>query len=218
MMPGMDLLERPRLRGVFHQYAFFAAVAAGTVLVVLADSVRGRFAMWIYAFALAAMFGVSALYHRVTWRSTRMRKWMRRLDHSTILLLIAGTYTPFALLAFEGKLADAILIVAWGGAAAGLVLNVLWVDAPTWITALVFVALGWVGVVAVPQLLDVGIAPAVLVFVGGGLYTLGALAYALQRPNPVPAVFGYHEIFHVLVIVAAATHFVAVAAFVLPDA
>ena len=218
MMPVMDLSERPRLRGVFHQYAFFAAVAAGTVLVVLADSERGRFAMWVYAVALAAMFGVSALYHRVTWRSLRVRKWMRRLDHSTILLLIAGTYTPFALLAFEGALADAILVVVWSGAAAGLVLNLFWVDAPTWITTLVFLALGWVGVAAVPQLLDVGVAPAVLVFVGGALYTLGALTYALKRPDPVPAVFGYHEIFHVLVIAAAAIHFVAVAAFILPEA
>ena len=218
MMPIMDLLERPRLRGVFHQYAFFVAVAAGTMLVVLADSVRGRFAMWVYAVALAAMFGVSALYHRVTWRSLRVRKWMRRLDHSTILLLIAGTYTPFALLAFEGGLADAILIVVWSGAAVGLLLNLVWIDAPTWLTTIVFLALGWVGVAAVPQLFDVGVAAAVLVFVGGGLYTLGALAYALKRPNPVPAVFGYHEIFHLLVIAAAATHFIAVAAFVLPRA
>jgi hemolysin III len=214
----MEFHDRPRLRGVFHQYAFFAAVAAGAVLVLLADSGRGRFAMWVYAVALAAMFGVSALYHRVTWRSSRVRKWMRRLDHSAILLLIAGTYTPFALLVFDGAIAQAILIVVWSGAAAGLVFNLLWVDAPTWLTALVFLALGWVGVVAVPELLDHGIAPAVLVFVGGGLYTLGAITYALKRPNPVPATFGYHEIFHVLVIAAAATHFVAIAAFVLPDA
>ena len=217
-MPVMELPERPRLRGVFHQYAFFAAVAAGAVLVLLADSGRGRFAMWVYAVALAAMFGVSALYHRVTWRSLRVRKWMRRLDHSTILLLIAGTYTPFALLAFEGALADAILIVVWSGAAAGLILNLLWVDAPTWLTTVVFLALGWVGVMAVPQLVDVGIAPAVLVFIGGGLYTAGALTYALKRPNPVPAVFGYHEIFHLFVIAAAAMHFVALAVFVLPEA
>jgi hemolysin III len=213
----VDLLEKPRLRGVFHQYAFYVAVVAGLALVVVADSLRERLAMWIYAFALAAMFGVSALYHRVNWRSTRVRKWMRRLDHSTILLLIAGTYTPFALLAFDGKLADAILIVVWAGAAAGLVLNLVWVDAPTWLTAIVFIALGWVGVAAVPELFEVGVAPAVLVFVGGGLYTLGALTYAIRRPNPRPAVFGYHEIFHLLVIGAALTHFVAIAAFVLPQ-
>jgi hemolysin III len=214
----MELPVKPRLRGVFHQYAFFVALAAGIVLVALSDSGRELFATWVYAAALAAMFGVSALYHRIDWRSTRVRTWMRRLDHSTILLLIAGTYTPFALLAFDGRIADVILIVVWAGAVAGLVLNLAWIDAPTWLTALVFLALGWVGVAAVPELLDIGVAPAVLVFVGGGLYTLGALAYATKRPNPVPAVFGYHEIFHLLVICAAVAHFVAIAGFVLPRA
>jgi hemolysin III len=214
----MDVLARPRLRGVFHQYAFFAALVAGVVLVALADSGRGRFAMWVYAVALAAMFGVSALYHRVTWRSTRVRMWMRRLDNLGILLLIAGTYTPFALLAFDGALATAILVVVWIGAAVGLVFNLIWVDAPRWLRVPAFVALGWVGVAGVPQLLDVGIAPTVLVFLGGALYTLGAVVYGLKRPDPRPAVFGYHEIFHLFVIAAAATHFVAVAAFLLPKA
>ena len=213
----MEIFDKPRLRGVFHQYAFFAALIAGAVLVFAADAGRERIAMWIYALALASMFGVSALYHRVTWRSPQVRKWMRRLDHSTILLLIAGTYTPFALLAFDGRLADAILVVVWAGAAAGLVLNLLWVDAPTWVTAIVFIALGWVGAVAVPELLEFGIAPAVLVFAGGALYTIGALAYAFKRPNPRPHVFGYHEIFHLLVVGAAVTHFVAIAGFVLPQ-
>ena len=214
----MEILERPRLRGVFHQYAFFVALVAGAVLVVLADSMRERVAMWVYAVALAAMFGVSALYHRVTWRSPSVRKWMRRLDHSTILLLIAGTYTPFALLAFDGTLATAVLIAVWSGAGAGLVLNLLWIDSPTWVTAVVYIALGWVGAIAVPELVSFGIVPAVLVFLGGALYTVGAATYALKRPNPVPHVFGYHEIFHLLVIGAAITHFVAIAAFVLPEA
>ena len=213
----MDALERPRLRGVFHQYAFFAALVAGVVLVVVADTWRERLAMWIYGVALASMFGVSALYHRVTWRSPAVRKWMRRLDHSTILLLIAGTYTPFALLAFDGTIADVILIVVWAGAAAGLVLNLLWVDAPSWLTVLVFVALGWVGAVAVPELLEFGLVPALLVFAGGALYTVGALAYAFKRPNPRPHSFGYHEIFHLLVVGAAITDFVAIAGFVLPQ-
>lgn len=212
----MDALAKPRLRGVFHEYAFYVALVAGTVLVALSDSARELLATWIYAVALAAMFGVSALYHRVNWRSARVRTWMRRLDHSTILLLIAGTYTPFALLAFDGRLAEVILIVVWAGAAAGLVLNLAWIDAPKWLTALVFIALGWVGIVALPALFDLGIAPAVLVFAGGGLYTLGAVTYALKRPNPFPATFGYHEIFHLLVIGAAVVHFVAIAAFVAP--
>ena len=214
----MELLEKPRLRGVFHQYAFYVALVAGTVLVALSDSGRELAATWIYAGALAAMFGVSALYHRVDWKSPRVRTWMRRLDHSTILLLIAGTYTPFALLAFEGVLADAILVVVWSGAAAGLLLNLAWVDAPKWLTAGVFIALGWVGIAAVPEMVRLGVAPTVLVFAGGGLYTLGALAYAFRRPNPYPATFGYHEIFHLLVIGAAITHFVAIAAFVVPQA
>jgi hemolysin III len=214
----VDVLQKPRLRGVFHQYAFYVALVAGVVLVALSDSRRELVATWVYAAALSAMFGVSALYHRIDWRSAKVRKWMRRLDHSTILLLIAGTYTPFALLAFGGVLADVLLVVVWAGAAAGLVLNLAWIDAPTWVTAAVFVALGWVGVAAVPELLDLGIVPAVLVFVGGALYTLGALAYALKRPNPAPATFGYHEIFHLLVIGAAVVHFVAIAAFVAPRA
>jgi hemolysin III len=214
----MDESMRPLLRGVFHQYAFFVALVAGLALVLVADSLREQLAMWIYASALAAMFGVSALYHRVTWRSPRVRTWMRRLDHSTILLLIAGTYTPFALLAFDGWIGDTVLVVVWIGAAAGLVLNLAWVDAPEWLTAVVFIALGWVGVIALPELVDVGIAATVLVLAGGGLYTLGALSYATRRPDPVPHVFGYHEIFHVLVVLAAAAHFVAIAAFVLPEA
>ena len=214
----VDVLPKPRLRGVLHQYAFYVALVAGVVLVAVSDSGRELFATWVYAVALAAMFGVSALYHRVNWKSARARTWMRRLDHSTILLLIAGTYTPFALLAFDGRIAEVILIVVWVGAAAGLVLNLAWVDAPKWLTALVFIALGWVGVVAVPEMFDLGVAPAALIFVGGGLYTLGALAYALRRPNPAPAVFGYHEVFHLLVIGAAAAHFVAIAAYVLPQA
>jgi hemolysin III len=214
----VDVLQKPRLRGVFHQYAFYVALVAGVVLVALSDSPRELVATWIYAAALTAMFGVSALYHRIDWRSARVRTWMRRLDHSTILLLIAGTYTPFALLAFDGALADVLLVVVWAGAAAGLVLNLAWIDAPTGVTAAVFVALGWVGIAAVPELLDLGVAPAVLVFIGGALYTLGALAYALKRPNPAPATFGYHEIFHLLVIGAAVVHFVAIAAFVAPRA
>jgi hemolysin III len=214
----VDIELKPRLRGVFHQYAFYVAIIAGAVLVAVSDSAREFVATWIYAVALAAMFGVSALYHRVNWRSTKVRTWMRRLDHSTILLLIAGTYTPFALLAFDGRIGDVILVVVWCGAAAGLVLNLAWVDAPKWLTALVFIALGWVGVVAVPELLDLGVAPLVLVVVGGGLYTLGAVTYALRKPNPAPGIFGYHEIFHVLVIAAAAVHFIAIAAFVAPEA
>jgi hemolysin III len=208
--------EIPRLRGVLHEFAFFAALAAGIVLVALADGRRAQVASWLYAAALAAMFGASALYHRVRWSSASVRVWMRRLDHSAIFLFIAATYTPFVLLAFRGALAMTLLTVVWTAAAAGLLLNLAWVDAPTWVATLVYVALGWVGVVALPELFSsVGLAVSVLVLAGGGLYTLGALAYVLRRPDPAPAVFGYHEVFYLLVIAAAVLQYIAVSFVVL---
>jgi hemolysin III len=209
-------LPKPLLRGVFHQWAFFAAVAAGAVLVVLAEGLRERFAAWVYAVALAAMFGASAIYHRVDWRTPARRAWARRLDHSTIFLFIAGTYTPFALLAFEGAAAIPLLAVVWAGALLGLAVNLCWIDAPTWIAAAGYLVVGWAGVLAAPQLFpQLGAAAAVLVIVGGSLYTLGAIVYSLRRPDPFPNVFGYHEVFHVLVLAAAVTQFVAVSLVVL---
>lgn len=212
----MDLLERPRLRGLFHQYAFVAAVAAGVSLVALAEGARARLACAIYAAALAAMFGASAVYHRVSWRSLRARAWARRLDHSTIFLFIAGTYTPFALLAFTGLVPAIVLACVWVGAALGVVLNVSWIDAPKWVTTPVYLLVGWVGVIALPQVFtELDIASAVLVVTGGILYSLGALVYATHWPDPFPAVFGFHEVFHVLVVLAAVTQFVAVSFVVL---
>jgi hemolysin III len=199
-----------------HEFAFFAALAAGIVLVVFANDGRAQLASWLYAGTLAAMFGASALYHRIRWRSASARAWIRRLDHSAIFLFIAGTYTPFALLAFHGALATTLLAVVWAGAAAGLLLKLVWVDAPAWLAALAYAALGWVGVVALPELFSsVGVAVSVLVLVGGGLYTLGALAYVLRRPDPAPAVFGYHEVFHLLVTAAAVVQYIAVSFVVL---
>jgi hemolysin III len=204
-------LSRPRLRGVFHQYSFFAAVAGGAALVALAEGARARIACAIYAAALAAMFGASAVYHRVPWRSDRARAWARRLDHSMIFVFIAGTYTPFALLAFSGLLPTILLVAVWGGAVLGVALNVSWIDAPKWVTAAMYLLLGWIGVIAAPQIFtELNVASAVLVTVGGVLYTLGALAYATQWPDPFPAKFGFHEVFHVLVVAAALTQFVAV--------
>jgi hemolysin III len=209
---------KPRLRGVSHQWAFVAFAVLGVVLVLAAPAGRATVAAAIYAVSVIAMFGVSALYHRHTWISVRARRWMRRLDHSMIFLLIAGTYTPFALLVLNGALATAILVGVWAGAAAGIVMNLLWVDAPKWVTALVYVLLGWVAVAALPQMAsEIGLAAIALVATGGVLYTLGAVIYASRWPNPAPAVFGYHEIFHVLVIGAAALHYGVVAFYVLPD-
>jgi len=202
---------KPRLRGVFHQWAFYVALAAGLVLVVLADGWLPRFAAWVYATALIAMFGASALYHRYPFKSAARRMWARRLDHSTIFLFIAGTYTPFALVAFEGTLRWIVLAAVWFGAGLGLILNFMWLDAPSWVSVLAYVSVGWVGVVSIPQLFGgVGVPGSILVIIGGALYTLGAVVYAVRWPNPFPAVFGFHEIFHVLVVAAAATQFVAV--------
>jgi len=206
----------PRLRGVFHQYAFFAAVAAGVVLAVLADGYRERFAVWVYAAALAAMFGASALYHRVPWRSAAARLRARRLDHAMIFVFIAGTYTPFSLLAFTGTASLVVLLTVWAGAAFGIALELAWIEGPRWLSAIAYLAVGWVGVIAVPQLFPaLGVVPAVLVIVGGVLYSVGALSYATTWPNPFPSTFGFHEVFHVLVVVAAATQFVAVSLVVL---
>jgi hemolysin III len=212
----MDSPVAPRLRGVFHQYAFFVAVAAGIVLVALADGLRERFAVWIYAVALAAMFGASALYHRFPWRSAAARLRARRLDHAMIFVFIAGTYTPFALLAFEGAPQAVVLASVWAGAALGVVVELYWIHAPRWVSAIAYLAVGWIGIVAIPEFFPaLGVAAAVLALVGAGLYTLGALAYATGWPNPSPRWFGFHEVFHVLVIAAAATQFVAVSLVVL---
>ena len=206
-LPG----ERPRLRGVVHHYAFFASLLTGGVLVALAPTSRRLWAAAIYAASLSALLGVSALYHRTTW-SPAGRRWMGRLDHSMIHVLIAGTYTPFGMLALSDTLAAFLLRVAWGGAAAGIALHVLWLDAPKWLSACVYVAMGWVGVAAMPSLVrQAGWTPTSLLLVGGLVYSVGAFVYASRRPDPVPTVFGYHEVFHVLVVVAAAAHYVAVA-------
>jgi hemolysin III len=212
----MTELVVPRLRGVFHQYAFVAAVIAGSLLVVLADGYLERFAVWVYAIALAAMFGASALYHRFPWRSPSARLRARRIDHAMIFVFIAGTYTAFALVAFTGTARAVGLVTVWIGAALGIALNLVWIDAPRWLSAVAYLGVGWVGLIMIPQLFPaLGVAAAVLVIVGGALYSVGALAYAAAWPNPLPAAFGFHEIFHVLVIAAAATQFVALSLVVL---
>jgi len=207
---------KPRLRGVSHQWAFFAALVLGAVLVVSAPSRRALAAAAIYAVALVGMFGASALYHRIDWRP-RVNVWMRRLDHSMIFVMIAGTYTPIALLLLDGAFSRIILGVLWGGAILGLVMNLVWIGAPSWLAALVYVVLGWIGLATLPQLVrGGGVVAATLLVAGGVLYTAGAVVYARRRPDPKPAVFGYHEVFHVFVIAAAIVHFVALAFFVVP--
>ena len=217
MPAALDPTLRPKLRGVSHEWAFFLFIGLGILLIVEADGARATIAAAIYAASVPLLFGSSALYHRINWKSVRARQWMRRLDHSMIFVLIAGTYTPFCLLVLEGSLATAILIAVWAGAAAGIVLKLLWVDAPKWLAASIYVVLGWVAVVTAPQMIDgLGVGGALLVAGGGVLYTVGAVVYALRRPDPRPRVFGYHEIFHLLVIVACALQYVAIAFFALP--
>jgi hemolysin III len=212
-------LGKPRLRGVSHQWAFYVSLALGAALVAAAEAGQPRLAAAVYAVSVAALFGTSALYHRITWVSRAARRWMKRLDHSMIFFLIAGTYTPFALLVLDGALATVILAVVWSGALAGIVMKLVWIDAPKVLVAILYLALGWVAVAAFPTMLDeLGITGTALVTVGGLLYTAGALVYAFQRPNPAPAVFGYHEVFHALVILAAALQYAVIAFYVIPGA
>ena len=178
-------LPKPRLRGVSHQWAFFVSVIAGAALVVAAPAGTARVVVGIYAFTVAALFGTSALYHRINWSSIGARRWMRRLDHSMIFLLIAGTYTPFAVLVLDGPLATVILIVVWVGAVGGIILKLAWVDVPKGVMALIYIALGWVALAAFPELISE------LGFTGGGmviarrpaLHPRGA-RLRLQAPRP----------------------------------
>lgn len=208
--------KRPKLRGVSHQWAAVVAVVAGALLVWSAPSGRATAVAIVYAVSLVGLFGVSATYHRITWRPN-VRRWMRRLDHSMIYVFIAGTCTPVALLVVGGTLGTVLLSIAWGGALLGVALNLAWIDAPRMLKAMGYVALGWVGIIALPKIVSVlGFWPTALFLLGGLFYTVGAVVYARRRPDPVPRIFGYHEVFHALVILAAAAHFVAVAGFVVP--
>jgi hemolysin III len=169
----------------------------------------------VFATSVVTCFGASALYHRVTW-SPRARLWMRRVDHAGVYLLIAGTYTPVSLLALSGNWGRAVLAVVWAGAAAAIVLKFMWVSAPKWLAAAIGIALGWVAVVALPQLVArLDPAAVILLVVGGLAYTAGAIVYARRRPDPIPAVFGYHELFHALTIVAVVCQYIAIAFFVI---
>jgi hemolysin III len=209
------MAERPLLRGVLHQWAFAVAVGVGALLVVAADGTRATFAATVFACSVATMLGASALYHRVTWAPS-WRLWMRRVDHAGIYLLIAGTYTPVGLLVVHGALRGIVLAIVWSGAVAAIALKFVWVAAPKWLSAVIGIALGWVGVVAMPQIwTHAGAAAVVLLAAGGLAYTVGAVVYALKRPRLAPRVFGYHELFHALTLVAVTCQYVAIAFWVL---
>jgi hemolysin III len=205
---------RPLLRGALHGIAFVVAVAIGILLVVFSRESRVLPAA-VFAASAAVMLGTSTLYHRVTWKP-RARSWMRRADHAGIYLLIAGTYTPVALISLSGHWRTVVLAVVWSGAGAATLSKLFWVDAPKWLSAVAGLALGWVGVAAMPQIVrHDGVAPMVLLAAGGLAYTAGAVVYALRRPDPLPSIFGYHELFHALTIVALACQYVAIAFFVI---
>lgn len=206
-------LGKPLLRGWLHAYAFFVALAAGAVLCALAATRPGiapLVSCLIYTISVCGLFGVSALYHRRVW-SPRGFALMRRLDHSMIFVFIAGTYTPFSALLLTPERATVILAVVWGGALAGVAMKLAWPHAPRWASAPLYVALGWVAVFVLPDLLhEGGVALLVLLLVGGVAYTLGAVCYALRRPKGWPRYFGHHEFFHACTLVAALAHHVAI--------
>lgn len=214
-MRGLSPQLVPRLRGVSHAFAFLLAIAAATVVVVLAPAGRATVAAVVYGAGLVALFGGSALYHR--WPgSARWKPALQRIDHSTIFVFIAASYTPIALVALHGTMAWVLLVIAWTGAAVGVGFSLGWIAAPRAVIAGSYLALGWAAVIAIPQLVgELPIAPLVLLGVGGLLYSTGAVIYARQRPDPWPRTFGFHEIFHALVIAAAAAHCVAMMGWVL---
>jgi hemolysin III len=205
---------KPRMRGVIHYWSFVVSLAAGAALVSVAASVisgKAAVATSIYGATVLGLFGVSALYHRRWWVNQTVRAWMKRLDHSMIFLFIAGTYTPFMLLAMPAASGIPVLIVVWSGALAGVSLKLLWPHAPRWLGTPIYIALGWVAVFVFPDLVrTAGAAALVLLLVGGFFYTLGAVFYATRWPNPWPHVFGHHEFFHAATVLAAISHYVAI--------
>jgi hemolysin III len=206
---------KPVLRGVSHAVSFWIALVAGVVLIAIARDADARVAATIYALGLCALFGASGLYHRWRW-NPRWQPLLRRIDHSTIFLFVAASYTPVGLLVLEDTLQVVVLGLVWAGALAGVIFSVAWISAPRALVAGCYLALGWVAVIAMPQLIDrLPAAPLVLLATGGLLYTIGAAIYAAKRPDPWPRVFGFHEVFHAFVIAAALVHFVAMAGWVI---
>lgn len=209
--PSDDSLPaKPALRGVLHHSAAFFAAGAGAVLVAMSPDLRTAAAVAIFSLSLVTLFAVSAIYHRVQWKTERARAYMRRADHSSIFVLIAGTYTPVAFLGLGGEDGRRLLIMIWAGAAAGVCLSLFWVKAPKVLTAIVAVAMGWMIVPYFGQVRRLLGPELWLILAGGIAYTFGAVIYAVRRPNPWPHVFGYHEVFHALTIVGALLHFAAI--------
>lgn len=204
---------KPRLRGWLHAYAAALSIATGASLIAVAAALRGAPAgatTSIYCATVTLLFGTSALYHRLDWKPAA-RRLMKRLDHSMIFVFIAGTYTPLAVLTLPRGAAIAVLVAVWSGALAGVALQTAWPSAPRWLSVPCYIALGWVAVFVMPELLhNAGVAAFTLIIAGGVVYTVGGVIYGLKRPNPVPGVFGFHEVFHLCTLVAATCHYVAI--------
>lgn len=205
-------LVKPRFRGWIHTWAVGIAAVAVAVLVTFGFGVSAT-AGWstlVYGVSVCALFGISAVYHRVTWNSVRARVRMKRADHSMIFLFIAGSYTPFALLGLPGPTGRTLLAVVWAGALAGVALKLLWPTAPRWVGVPLYLLLGWAIVPVAPELLrNVGVLPLVLLAIGGVIYSVGAVLYATKWPNPWPD-FGHHEFFHAATVLAAVCHYLAI--------
>jgi len=202
--------SKPRLRGVSHEVAALVFPALGLLGVVLARSTGAKAAVAVYAVGVTAMYATSACYHRGAWSVVAKRR-LRRLDHSMILVGIAATYTPIAAIGLDATTARVLLAVVWGLAAAGVVIRNVWLGAPRWLVAAVYLAVGWAALAVLPALwTQLGVVTFGLVVVGGVVYSLGAWVYSRHWPDPVPAVFGYHEVFHALVLVAGLVFYVAV--------
>lgn len=201
------------MRGWLHTYAFFVALVGGTVLCAIAATRPGwapLVSCLIYSVTVCGLFGTSALYHRRVW-SERGYQIMRRMDHSMIFVFIAGTYTPLCALLLDRQMATLMLGLVWGGALAGVAVKLIWPHAPRWVSAPLYLALGWVSVAILPQILHQGgVTVLVLLAVGGAIYSVGAIFYALRRPNPWPTVFGHHEFFHACTLIAALCHHIAI--------
>jgi hemolysin III len=207
---SVPALAKPKLRGHFHQAAFFFAFGACSMLLAKTIDTRSFFALLIYSLSLLTLFGVSALYHRIQWNPNQ-RLWMRRLDHSAIFILIAGTGTPLFLLALPEVSGHKLLLLTWSTTVLGIMQSLFWPKAPKWISAILYIFAGWIIAPYLPELkAALGDTSLIFLFTGGVLYTLGAVIYALHKPNPWPKYFGYHEVFHLLVMVAAFFHFLTV--------
>jgi len=217
-VPQLPLLEaaavdaavevKPTWRGWIHAGTFPVALVAGVVLIIVADGAPAKWASAVFMLTSLLLFGNSALYHRIDWRP-RVKVLLKRIDHANILLLIAGTYTPLAVLALPPEKGVLLLCLVWGGTLVGILFRVFWIHAPRWLYVALYLLLGWAAVMYIVDLMNANFAMMVLVIVGGLLYTGGAIVYALKKPNPWPGHFGFHEIFHVCTVLAFLCHWTA---------